>query len=325
MSKEDVFKILKVSFTIIICAMTLLVNLTLNYFKEFESYESLFLLVTVVVTGVAIMIIQTWIENCLFIIAIGLIVEEIYRHDFLEKMNSYFTGWIKFVILFNILVFLAFKVFKIFNNKKFSEFGNVNNLILDNDSQVESMEFSNWSNYNIFSKFVSIITLNFNNIRQIYMFIYKERKIRSIFKSYNIFMRIFIIAFTGAFFWDFIGLNLILFKFKFTAFIINLILALTFLSFINKYKKVNVKRNKMLLYILPLGCIPGILYLTYWIYAQYKMFLEQLNNPFITVVSYKIPKTIFIANKIYPIMLIFIFSLVLLVVIKINIKNKKCY
>lgn len=70
MYKNDMFKILKASFTIIICVMTLLVNLTISYFKEFESYEILFSIITISMAIFAIVMIQTIIENLLFVIGI---------------------------------------------------------------------------------------------------------------------------------------------------------------------------------------------------------------------------------------------------------------
>lgn len=50
-----------------------------------------------------------------------------YTNNLIEKINEYFIGWIKYVILFNIIVFLIFKVFKYVNLKKFIEFGEKTN------------------------------------------------------------------------------------------------------------------------------------------------------------------------------------------------------
>lgn len=194
-------------------------------------------------------------------------------------------------------------------------------MISNNNVQNDVIEFSNWSDYNIFSKFVSIITLNFNNIKQMYMFVYKGKKISDIFDKYPIFMKIIIIGFAGSFIWDFIGLNLILFRFENIAVIINLVLIMVFIYFIVKYKKENYKINKILWSIFPLGSVPLILYLTYFMYAQCAMLIKKLENPFSIVMYYRIPKNIFISSKIYPFTLIVIFSLVTLILIKINSKN----
>lgn len=67
--------------------------------------------------------------------------------------------------------------------------------------------------------------------------------------------------------------------------------------------------------------MPLILYLTYFMYAQCAMLIKKLENPFSIVKYYIIPKNIFISYKIYPFALILIFSLVTLILIKINNKN----